>query len=97
MYSCAGETDEDSEFRRSPLGGWSPAVGATVVGIGFLDLEKLKDNILEGNGNERREEEDMIGRIGMHTLERVSGSTSHMALLAMLAFGVCCSHAQIRE
>lgn len=41
----------------------------------------------EGNDGPRKE------RGG--TLERVSGSTSHMALLAMVKIGVRCSHEQL--
>jgi hypothetical protein len=74
--SCAGETDEDAEFGGGPLGGWSAAVAATVIAGDFLDLEELVEDVNQERGKEEWKD---------NTLERVSGSTSHMALLAMIA------------
>jgi hypothetical protein len=76
MYPRTAKTDKDAEFRRGPLRGWRAAVAAAVVLGGFLNLEELAFMLAWKEMGERE---------GGGTLDRVSGSTSHMALLAMLA------------
>lgn len=41
MYTRAAQADKDAEFRRCPLWRRGAAVAASVVRVGFLDVEEL--------------------------------------------------------
>jgi hypothetical protein len=77
----AAQADEDAELGRGPLWRGGAAVAAAIIPVGFLDLEELWHTVVSiwliasGRWLEDRD---------LTTFDRVSGSTSHMALLAML-------------
>jgi hypothetical protein len=75
VHARATQTDEDAKLGRRPLGRGRTAIHAAVIGVGLLNVEEL--------GGLWKEK-------GLGTFDRVSGSTSHIALLAMLAVQTLC-------
>jgi hypothetical protein len=88
--TCAAQADEDAEFGGGPLWRRRSAVATAIVPVGFLNLQELSCRELSiwSNGGE-----GVSGKPGLITLDRVSGSTCHMAL-AMLQL-VCVRVAEI--
>lgn len=86
--ACARKADEDAEFRGSPLWRRCIAVAAERVAGFFLDGEELSWRMEVSAGHWASDCEaggqlfDRYRRC-LHTFERVSGSTSHMAFEAM--------------
>lgn len=91
----ARQAYEDAELRGCPLGRGRVAVAAEGVARLFLDSEELLNEATSAGSGVRKEREASRPADGhegcralspqlQHTLERVSGSTSHMAFEAMV-------------
>lgn len=89
----ARQAYEDAEFRGRPLRRGRIAIAAEGITRLFLDSEELLHDAMlaiQGcKGREKRAGRRVRGLLSLsskmrHTLERVSGSTSHMAFDAMM-------------